>query len=76
MFLVMGNGGINNNDHLKNNKNHIRDILYISSLINWHMRPHTAWKQSEKSRERDKMLIGEEMYNDIMLLHKADLAAH
>lgn len=50
--------------------------LYPVCLINWHMRPHTAWKQSEKSKERDKMLIGEEMYNDIMLLHKADLAAH
>lgn len=50
--------------------------LYPILLINWHMRPHTAWKQSEKARERDKMLIGEEMYDDIMLLHKADLSAH
>lgn len=76
MFLVIGNDGINNNEHLKNNKKHIRDILYISSLINWHMRPHTAWKQSEKARERDRELIGKYMYNDIMLLHEADLAAH
>lgn len=50
--------------------------LRVSTLINWHMRPHTAWKQSEKAKERDKMLIGQEMYDDIMLLHKADLAAH
>lgn len=52
------------------------DSLYIACLINWHMRPYTAWKQSEKSRERDRKLIGEEMYQDLMLLHEADLAAH
>lgn len=50
--------------------------LKVSCLINWHMRPHTAWEQSEKAMERDRKLIGEEMYNDIMLLHEADLAAH
>ena len=55
---------------------YIDQVLYIASLINWHMRPHTAWKQSEKSRERDRELIGEEMYQDLMLLHEADLAAH
>ena len=51
------------------------DLLYIASLINWHMRPFT-WDQSEKARQRDKKLIGEEMYNDIMMLHEADMAAH
>lgn len=54
----------------------LNDKLYMSSLINWHMRPLTAWKQSEKSRERDRKLIGEEMYYDIILLHEADLSAH
>lgn len=49
--------------------------LYASALINWHMKPLTAWKQSPKSRDRDRKLIGERMYNDIMLLHAADLAA-
>ena len=49
--------------------------LYVAALINWHMRPHVAWKQSPKSRDRDRKLIGEKMYNDIMLLHAADLAA-
>lgn len=52
------------------------DRFYIASLINWHMRPYTAWKQSEKSRKRDRKLIGEEMYQNIMLLHEADVAAH
>lgn len=51
------------------------DLLYIASLINWHMRPFT-WDQSEKARQRDKKLIGEEMYNDITMLHEADMAAH
>jgi hypothetical protein len=35
-----------------------------------------AWRDSEKSMERDKKLIGEKMFNDVMLLHKADVAAH
>lgn len=51
------------------------DLLYIASLINWHMRPF-AWDQSEKAMQRDKKLIGEDMYNDIIVMHKADLAAH
>lgn len=53
----------------------IRNSLYVASLINWHMRPHIAWKQSEKARERDKNLIGEKMYRDIILLSEADEAA-
>lgn len=78
IFLVMQNFEVCNGnypDAIKSLREQ-RHILYIASLINWHMRPHTAWKQSEKVRERDKKLIGEYMYNDIMLLHEADLAAH
>ena len=52
------------------------DDWYIASLINWHMRPYLGWKQSEKAKERDKKLIGEMMYEDIMILHEADVAAH
>ena len=51
-------------------------ILYIASLINWHMRPYLGWKESEKARERDKKLIGDEMYQDIMILNECDRAAH
>lgn len=51
-------------------------ILYIASLINWHMRPYLGWKESEKARERDIKLIGEEMYQDIMILNECDRAAH
>lgn len=52
------------------------NAIYIAGLINWHMRPHTAWEQSDKAKKRDRRLIGEEMYQDIMRLHEADLAAH
>ena len=40
------------------------------------MRPYTAWKQSEKALRRDREMIGERMYKDIMMLHEADNAAH
>lgn len=51
-------------------------ILYIASLIDWHMRPYLGWKESEKARERDRKLIGDEMYQDIMILNECDRAAH
>jgi hypothetical protein len=48
----------------------------VTNMIYYHMHPYLAWKQSEKAKERDKRLLGEKMFNDIMLLHEADLAAH
>lgn len=65
-----------NNDRVNGSWLGANHALRVATLINWHMRPHTAWKQSEKAKERDRKLIGEEMYNDIMLLHEADLEAH
>ena len=50
--------------------------LYIANLIYYHMHPYLSWKQSPKTKERDKKLIGEKMFNDIMKLHEADLKAH
>ena len=50
--------------------------LYISNLIYYHMNPYMSWKQSEKAKERDRKLIGEKMYNDILMLHAADVYAH
>lgn len=78
IFLVAQNYVVSNGDYecAKTNNYEQKTNLYIASLVNWHMRPHTAWKQSDNSRERDRKLIGEEMYHDIMLLHEADLAAH
>jgi len=51
------------------------DMSYISNLIYYHMHPHMSWKQSERAKERDRKLIGEEMYEDILRLHEADNAS-
>ena len=52
------------------------DISEITNLIYYHMHPFLQWKDSVKCRERDKALLGDKMYRDIMLLHQADLFAH
>lgn len=52
------------------------DITHIVNLIYYHMRPYMSWKQSKRAREKDKSIIGEEMFNEIMILHDADLYAH
>ena len=54
------------------------DILYITNLINWHMRPLHIWDkpENEAAKEKDFSLLGEQMVNDILLLHEADLSAH
>lgn len=53
-----------------------KDILYVSLLINLHMRPFLAYKNSEKAREKDRRLFGDEIMSHLMLLHEADLYAH
>jgi len=52
------------------------DRIYISNLIYYHMMPYTSWKQSEKAMARDRVQMGEEMYQDVIHLHNADNAAH
>lgn len=52
------------------------DHLYVAQLIQWHMRPYLAWKQSEKAMQKDRNLLGETLFNDICLLHAADVYAH
>lgn len=54
----------------------VEDSLYIANLIYYHMHPYMAWRQSEKAKERDRQLLGDDMFNDIMLLHEADENAH
>lgn len=51
-------------------------ISYVTNLIYYHMHPYLAWKQSEKAKSKDKQLLGDKLFDDIMLLHEADLAAH
>lgn len=50
--------------------------LYIAQLIQWHMRAYLAWEHSKKAMQKDRKLLGETLFNDICLLHEADLAAH
>lgn len=52
------------------------EILHICTLIQYHMHPYIAWKDSEKSKNRDRQLLGEELFNEVLLLHEADVAAH
>lgn len=52
------------------------DSIYVSNLIYFHMHPFLSWEKSEKSRSKAIMSIGQTMYDDIMRLHEADLAAH
>ena len=51
-----------------------KSFLEIAGLINWHMRPF-AWEKSDRAKQKDRTLIGEDMYNDLMLLHEADIHA-
>lgn len=50
--------------------------LYVAQLIQWHMRPYLAWEQSDKAIQKDRKLLGECLFNDICLLHAADVSAH
>lgn len=52
------------------------EILYISLLINCHMRHFMAYKDSEKARERDRKLFGDDFMRCLDVLHECDLAAH
>lgn len=51
------------------------DVIRMSALICYHMHPY-FWENNPKMEEKYKRLWGEDFYNDILLLHEADLAAH
>lgn len=51
------------------NKNK-RDILFTIFLINYHMLPFSI--KEEKTEKKYRELFGEEWYNKLLLLHKAD----
>ena len=53
-----------------------KEILDVSNMIYYHMHPYVSWRHSEKALNRDKRMIGEEMYNKVMQLHEADRLAH
>ena len=52
------------------------DILYISLLINLHMRPFLAYKHSDKAEAKDRRLFGDKVVDDVLVLHECDKAAH
>lgn len=52
------------------------NMLYVSNLIYYHMHPFICWKQSEKAKKKDRKLIGEQMFEDVLKLHEADIFAH
>ena len=52
------------------------DKIYTACLIQWHMKPYLAWKESEKALNRDKKILGDKLFNHIMLLHECDALAH
>lgn len=51
-----------------------REIVYAANLIFYHMRPF-QFKSCPQAAESLKSRIGEEMFNDLMLLHDADVSA-
>lgn len=48
---------------------------YIALLIELHMKPHMEWKQSEKAKEKDRRLFGDQVIEDVMMLYMADVNA-
>lgn len=52
------------------------EIIEASNMIYYHMHPYVSWRHSEKALNRDKRMIGENMYNKVMQLHEADRLAH
>ena len=48
--------------------------LETIKLIQWHMLPWT--EMSEKTEQKYKKLLGENFWNNLMILHKADEEAH
>lgn len=54
----------------------IEDVIYIANLIYYHMHPYLSWKQSKSVERRTRIQIGEKMFDDILLLHEADVYAH
>lgn len=51
--------------------------LKLAVLIRWHMQPYYWEKENNvKLQEKYRKLWGETLYNEIMLLHEADKAAH
>lgn len=52
------------------------EILYTSLLVGLHMKPFLSWRQSEKAKEKDRRLYGDDIISAIETIHLCDQAAH
>jgi predicted kinase len=52
----------------------LNEALEIANLIQWHMQPF--FMKTEKSKQKFLSLVGQETFDKIMLLHRADILAH
>lgn len=50
------------------------DILLRANYIQWHMQPFFI--ETEKTKNKFINLVGQEFYDNLMLLHQADILAH
>ena len=50
------------------------DIVEVAQLINYHMKPYSEF--TEKAKERHRRRLGSNLYEKVMILHEADVAAH
>ena len=53
----------------------LKETLNFINIIYYHMEPLLSWKRSEKAHAKAIEELGS-LYNDIMEVHKADVAAH
>jgi predicted kinase len=52
------------------------EILYGSLLIGLHMKPLLSWNQSDKAKEKDRRLYGDDIISAIEVISTCDRAAH
>lgn len=57
-------------------KEQFEQVLYVTNLINCHMRPLNMWRDNANLKEKDRRLFGEQFFSDLVDLNKCDRAAH
>ena len=50
--------------------------INVALLIQYHMKYYDSWGQSEKAKQKDIKLLGNDLFNKLEILHKFDLEAH
>ena len=57
-------------------KEEFEEILYVTNLINCHMRPLTLWQRVPVVKEKDKKMFGQEFFEDLVNFNYCDRTAH